>query len=107
MNLFNHDKAHKMRVRDIAGYMITYPDVKKTSKNLLGLTFNTYQVNLDSYSMKLETKGANDDYILELHLLQNGSEVFSYKAYEDGQSEKDKYPLPEETYMHLTHDLQP
>ncbi|MDG5789597.1 hypothetical protein QA612_19235 [Evansella sp. AB-P1] len=102
-NIFNKDseKMHKLHIRDLVMYITEYQQNKKKTKTLLGLTFNFYEINIGSITLELETKGRNDDYVLELLVLENEEEIFSYRSYEEGQSLKDKYAIPYTVYNQL------
>ncbi|MDQ0257532.1 hypothetical protein J2S74_004990 [Evansella vedderi] len=99
--LFKRESKRPIRIRDLANLIITHQESRKQSKTLLGLEFNFYQLKMGPITLKLETKGKDDDYILEVTALENGEELFSYKAYEEDQSLKDKHLLPEYVHVHL------
>ncbi|SDZ68204.1 hypothetical protein SAMN05421736_13223 [Evansella caseinilytica] len=99
--LFKKQSGRNIQIRELASSIIVHPDTKKETKTLLGLLFHFYRLESGSVTFKLETKGANDEYILELHAVENGQELFSYKAYEEDHSLKDNHLLPEYVYVHL------
>ena len=100
--MFKHGATRNIRIRDLASFILDHSDVKKSSQTLLGRVYNVYRLKIQGIILKLETKGQYDDYILELHAYEDGVKLFSYKAYEEEQSEKDKHTLPEYVYVHLT-----
>ncbi|MFD1637734.1 hypothetical protein ACFSDI_11725, partial [Evansella tamaricis] len=87
--LFKQEAKRNIRIRELAAFILAHTDTKKKSEELLGLVFNEYRLSIGPISMKLETKGTNDEYILELVAMEQGEELFSYKSYEEKQSEKD------------------
>ncbi|ADU30403.1 hypothetical protein [Evansella cellulosilytica] len=101
-DLFKKEEKRPIRMKELTNLIIANPESKKKTKTLLGLVFNFYVLKLGAITLKLETKGKNDDYILELTALDNGETLFSYKSYEDNHSIKDKHLLPEYVHAHLS-----
>ncbi|MBU9719957.1 MULTISPECIES: hypothetical protein [Bacillaceae] len=99
--LFKHGEKRNIRIWELASFIFDHPDTRKTTQELLGLVFNEYRLTIGPISLKLETKGENDEHILELLAMEQGEELFSFKSYEEDQTVKDKYALPEYVYVHL------
>lgn len=100
-DFFKKDEGHPIKVRDLAYLISEHQESRKKTKELLGLVFNFYKLNMGPITFKLETKGKYDEYILDLSVRNHGEEIFSYKAYDDDHSLKDKHALPEAVYSHL------
>ncbi|MFA9559693.1 hypothetical protein ACERII_20495 [Evansella sp. AB-rgal1] len=100
-DLFKKESKRPIQMEKLSWLIISNTGSKKTTKTLLGLIFNTYRLKVGPIELKLETKGKNDEQILELRATEEGEELFTYKSYEAEQSLKDKQLLPEYVHVHL------
>ncbi|WP_096438332.1 hypothetical protein [Alteribacter populi] len=101
-NLFKRGEKRNIRIRDLASSILTHQETTKKSRAMLGLVFNEYRLSIGPVAFKLETKGKNDEHILELSAMEQGVKLFTYKSFDEKHSEKDKHPLPEYAYHYLT-----
>jgi hypothetical protein len=85
--------SERMSVYDLASIIILHPDTYKDQKEYLDITYTTFYLKVDQYVFQLETKGKNNEHILECKVIHNGSLYSSYHSYKD---KKEKVMIPEE-----------
>ena len=99
--LFTHE-SKKIRVKELIPLITKHKYVTHSQRQLLGLTFNTYEIGFESILIKVVTKGKNDQQILEVTFRSQEHSVFSYKSYERTHSLKDDIQLPKTLLTHLS-----
>ncbi|MFY0758582.1 hypothetical protein AB1K32_06835 [Metabacillus dongyingensis] len=67
-------------IEQLAAYIQYHPDTKKSTKNLLGLSFSFFTLDQGDVHYKLETKGSD---ILQVDVRTLEHHVVSYRSYRD------------------------
>jgi hypothetical protein len=67
-------------VKQLADFILKHPDTQVTKKELLGVTYTFYRLQLSDESFYLET---NSSRILQLDGFSNGKQFVEYRSYHD------------------------
>ncbi|WP_456271330.1 hypothetical protein [Bacillus sp. AK031] len=81
-SMVNELNCEKIPLTQAIELIKSHPHCHHSSQTLLGSVFNTYRIVVSTFSIHLETKGAKDDFILELSIFSDGKVIYSYKSYE-------------------------
>lgn len=96
------DKAHSIletlneiihkgvTVQEITDMVKTHDHAQKTSKTLLGITYDFYKLQLQNLTFTLEVKKGVIEHILFLKVHTADQVVMTYRSYEDGLTLKDQ-----------------
>lgn len=86
-----HEIVQKgVTVNEIAEMVKSHDHTKKTTKTMLGLTFEFYTLRLSDLSFYLEMKKDIIDKIVSLKVYTENDVVLNYRSYDDGISLEDK-----------------
>ncbi|MCT8137965.1 hypothetical protein H1D32_09475 [Anaerobacillus sp. CMMVII] len=67
-----------------------HENTQKTSKTLLGITYDFYKLQLNDLNFRLETKPGVIEQILYFKVYTSDHEVLTYRSYEDGITLEDQ-----------------
>lgn len=85
------DMVHKgVTVREIAEMVKHHESTQKTSKTLLGITYDFYKLKIQDLMFQLEIKQGAIEKILYFKVYTSDNIVFTYRSYEDGLMLNDK-----------------
>lgn len=97
----------KVKVDELLTFIYNHPFVIQEQKSMLGLLFNTYRIDFWPFHFQLETKGENNEQILELQIQSYGEVVYHYKSYDDQtHTLQDTIVLPTSVYKELVREEQ-
>ncbi|RXI97823.1 hypothetical protein DS745_15795 [Anaerobacillus alkaliphilus] len=80
-------------VEEVSEMVKNNEDTKKTSKTLLGITYDFYKLKIQDLTFHLEVKKEVVDRILYFKVSTPEHTVFTYRSYEQGMTLKDKIKL--------------
>ncbi|WP_088104912.1 hypothetical protein [Halalkalibacter urbisdiaboli] len=95
-----HSKG--VQINELIPLIIQHQYVSHTQRELLGLTFNTYKIDFSPFLITLETKGKQNQQILEFTVQSEGMKIYSYKSYDASLSLHDRIALPKNILNYLS-----
>ncbi|WP_158737315.1 hypothetical protein [Alteribacillus sp. YIM 98480] len=78
--LYDITGTSTVTVEQLAEYIQTHPERKKTNKTFLGMSFTFYRLNEDGIHYYLEMR---DSYILQMDVYTSDHQIVSYRSYRD------------------------
>ncbi|WP_100404658.1 hypothetical protein [Bacillus solitudinis] len=93
--------SKNIHLKELVPLITNHKSTIKTERELLALTFNTYEINFESLTLILETKGKQNQQILEVSIRTKEQIVFSYKSYEGIHLLAQDIPLPKNLLQYL------
>ncbi|MFN7249564.1 MAG: hypothetical protein ACK4M9_02125 [Anaerobacillus sp.] len=86
-----NDIIHKgVTVQEIAEMVKTHDNVQKTSKTLLGITYDFYKLQIQDLTFILEVRKGVIERILFFKVYTSDQVVMTYRSYEDGLTLEDQ-----------------
>lgn len=100
--IFKHEPVEKISVQNLSSFIISHPNTRKIEQEMLHLTFNTYHLNINPYHLRLETKGKNNEQILEITIWTTEQTVLTFDGYEhEGNVLIEELQIPKSIYDKL------
>lgn len=101
-DLIKNDPSKRIVIGDLINQISLHQNTRHSQVYLLGLVFQTFSLSVDSFDFKLETKGINNEQLLEFIVRKDGITLFSYKGFEyHKNSLVDEIKIPESIYHTL------
>lgn len=86
--------SEKITISDLAAFIKEDSNTIKTSRHLLGLDFNQYELTAGQLHFVLETKGKLKEKILALTLINQGRAIIKYRSYDQNATTNKTVSIP-------------
>lgn len=91
-----HQYDTKITVQECAYRIISHPSTQHKKAEYLGLLFHQYTLREQGMIYRLETKGPNNEQILELKILEDSLPIYAYHYYQEDSRLTQTIHLPKE-----------
>lgn len=101
---FRHRYNTNVTVQECAYRILHHPTTKKERLEYLGLVFHHYRLDEENLTYKLETKGEENEQIVELKIIEDGQVIYAYYYYQENAGVSQTIHLPEDSSLTLASD---
>ncbi|WP_113930115.1 hypothetical protein [Bacillus sp. P14.5] len=86
--------SEKIPFSDISEAITSHEKTKHTMKKLLENVYHSYELDLSPYFIKLETKGEQNEFILQLTISSQEKMIYSFRSYDESPAYQEIISVP-------------
>lgn len=101
VRLFKNTTEPNPSIKDMAELIIAHPEANLKSVQLLNVCINQYHLKRGSVEYRLETRGKDDQKIMEVDIIENGVHLIKYRTYDGKEKLKEKNRLSKDVFFSL------